>query len=282
MQSARPALAALAFVAVVLLVTACGDSGGNPSGPFPDSTVDSGGFFDTTTFPDLTLDSANPPLPDTFVWPEQGPRDSVVFGDTTVDGSVPQDTGTPSDGSGQLDGGPLTTVTAPFTLDFESSNGGGSGTRDWQWGTIAPFTPGGNCSTSAKPPAAAHSGSKAWGTVLNDCYTAIGNASASCTNADPKDDSILRFRITLPASMSSATLRWWEYRDYFLTFDWAEVRVDGAVAKQHCTGSADPNWTQNTLDLSAHIGKTITVAFHFMATTVVNYSGWYIDDVSVQ
>ena len=34
------------------------------------------------------------------------------------------------------------------------------------------------------------------------------------------------------------------------------------------------------LNLDKQIGKKVTIEFHFMATHVVNYSGWYLDDIS--
>jgi hypothetical protein len=33
--------------------------------------------------------------------------------------------------------------------------------------------------------------------------------------------------------------------------------------------------------LDSYVGKTVSITFHFYATTVVNYSGWYIDDLSI-
>ena len=35
------------------------------------------------------------------------------------------------------------------------------------------------------------------------------------------------------------------------------------------------------INLKQQIGKKVTVEFHFMATTVVQYAGWYIDNLAV-
>jgi hypothetical protein len=36
-----------------------------------------------------------------------------------------------------------------------------------------------------------------------------------------------------------------------------------------------------TLDLTPYVGGAVTIEWHFMSSTVVNYAGWYIDDVLV-
>ena len=122
-----------------------------------------------------------------------------------------------------------------------------------------------------------------WGTKLNDCYSPKNNPSSSCKNADPTDDSLLIFKVTIPKSWTSATLAYYSWDDHYLPYDWAEIRIDGAVVAQACTGSTPSpvKWTLRSVDLSKYVGQTVTVAFHFMATSVMNYSGWYIDDLSV-
>lgn len=173
-------------------------------------------------------------------------------------------------------------LTAPFFLDFEKSNGQLVGTRDWEWGALA-FKAGTNCGTSTPdPPLAGRSGTGVWGTVLNDCYNPLDNAKDACTNADTSDDSVLTLKLKIPAHYTKAKLTYWEWRDFFLTFDWTEVRVNGSWVKQTCIGTnpAPASWQKQTLDLSAHVGQVVTVSFHFMASAVVNQSGWYLDDIS--
>lgn len=185
---------------------------------------------------------------------------------------------------GLPDAGRPATLKAPFFMDFEHDNGQLIGTRDWEWGLLA-FQPGSNCdNTSYTPPTAGHSGTGMWGTKLNDCYTGLDNAKEPCTNAVLVDDSVLSFQVEIPGTLPNPRLTYWEWADYFLSFDWTEVRIDNKVVSQVCKSgslSSPPKWEKRSLDLKSYAGKTVTVAFHFMASGVVNYSGWYIDDLAV-
>lgn len=189
-----------------------------------------------------------------------------------------------TDGPRRDSSGPPATLSAPFLLDFEASAGGLVGTRDWEWGKYL-FKAGTNCdTTSYYPPSGARSGTHMWGTKLNDCYSPLNNGSTACANATTSDDSVLSVRVKIPSAATAASLSYWEWADYFLDFDWTEVRIDNQVVKQVCTSGALPTppvWTKQTIDLKTHIGKTITIAFHFMASGVINHSGWYIDDLAV-
>jgi hypothetical protein len=183
-------------------------------------------------------------------------------------------------------------LTAPASLDFESGCGGLAASGDWECGALA-FKKGKNCTLGSKvlgtPPQQAHSGSGVWGTVLNDCYNGLGNNSkvddkqGICTNLTPNDDSVLRFKVALPSGWTQATLSYWAWEDLNQPYDWAEIRVDKKVVWQLCeqTSAAPTAWKQRKLDLSAHVGKTVEVAFHFMASPYVNHAGWYIDDLTV-
>ena len=136
---------------------------------------------------------------------------------------------------------------------------------------------------SATPPPSAHSGTRLWGTVLDDCYTPIGNNADACNNANVGDDSVLSLTFVLPSPLLNPKLEWWEWNDYFLDFDWTEVRINNTVVYQDCTGShSKPTaWRKQSVDLSAYAGQTLTVTFHFMASSAVNYAGWYLDDIAV-
>ena len=170
-----------------------------------------------------------------------------------------------------------------YSSMFESNKGGLKSWGDWQWG-LYKFSAGTNCDSSKNPPPSAHSGIKMWGTVLNDCHSGAGNATAACNNSNPKNNSILRLEVQIPAGCKQAFVEWWEYNDYFLNFDWAEVRIDGKVIHQNCNSSTVPQkvWTKRVVNISSYLGKHIGLEFHFMATGVINYSGWYIDDVAVR
>ncbi len=170
-----------------------------------------------------------------------------------------------------------------YFSDFEADGGGMTGNLDWTYGTYAWV--GATCYTGTRyPPAAAYSGTNMWGTRLNDCYQNLGNNQgyASCINEAPADDSILSFSVDL-TGYDDATLSWWEWFDLFLTWDWAEVRVNDTPVFQHCGGSyvLPTAWVQQTADLTPFVGGVANIELHMMASTVVNYTGWFIDDVMI-
>jgi hypothetical protein len=178
------------------------------------------------------------------------------------------------------------TFSAPLSLNFDGDCKGLAATNDWACGTLA-FSAGSGCAAKAAGPKAAHSGTGAWGTVLNDCHAPLGNNAGytSCTNAAPNDDSILRLRVTLPATWTKASLSYWSWEDLNIPNDWGEVRVDGNPVSSVaiCPGSpvTPTAWVQRTVDLTAHLGQTVTIGFHMMASPVTNLAGWYIDDLAV-
>lgn len=174
-----------------------------------------------------------------------------------------------------------------YFSDFEADDGGLTGSLDWEWSTSYAFV-GGSCSgTSHVPPPAPYSGSGMWGTVINDCYSNLGNNQGSasgggCTNTNPADDSILTLTVDL-TNYTDAVLSWYEWFDVFSYFDWAEVRVNGGSALIYCSPSyiAPSSWVLQTIDLTPYVGGVVTVEWHFMSSTVINYAGWYLDDVLV-
>jgi hypothetical protein len=161
---------------------------------------------------------------------------------------------------------PPGTLVIPLSLDFESSDGGLTGTLDWEWGNLGPWAPGLDCDSTAEPPPAGHSGLGVWATKLNDCYSPAGNADNTCNNSDPTDDSILSFKVKIPANLTTVTMTFWQWRDFIPTFDWTEIRVDGDVVAQTCTSSSPTpsGWTERSVDLSAYIGKIVEVGFHML------------------
>lgn len=177
-------------------------------------------------------------------------------------------------------GGPEAIV---YFSDFETDNGGLTASLDWEWGTYA-WAGGGGCSASIAPPAAPYSGTNMWGTVLNTCYNGLGNNTGygTCTNGNTADDSILSLTVDL-TGYTDAQLSWWDWPDIFMNFDWGEVYANGTVVFQHCgSGYTAPSaWVQQVVDLTPYVGGNVTIEFHMMASTVVNYSGWYIDDLQV-
>jgi len=182
---------------------------------------------------------------------------------------------------------PLRKVEATvFFSNFDTDNGGLVGTRDWEWGTSYAWTGTGCYNTSYHQPPGPYSGTGMWGTVMNTCYNDLGNnqgaGSGTCNNTNPSDDSILTLTVDL-TNYTDATLTWYEWLDVFSYFDWTEVRVNNTSVSTYCPSSyiAPTAWVQQSLNLTPYVGAVVTVEWHFMASTVVNYAGWYIDDVLV-
>lgn len=170
-----------------------------------------------------------------------------------------------------------------YFSDFEADNGGLLPTLDWEWGAFA-WAGTAACSGGATPPAAPYSGTSMWGVVLNDCYNNLGNNSGydTCLNGNTADDSVLTLTVDL-TDYTDAQLSWWEWNDLYLNWDWGEVSVNGTVVFQHCgTGYVTPTaWAQHVVDLTAHVGSTVTIEFRMMSSAVVAYAGWYLDDLEV-
>jgi len=173
-----------------------------------------------------------------------------------------------------------------FSYDFEANSGGLVPSLDWQWGQLS-FKSGFNCEPTIHAPAACHSGTRCWGTVLNDCHTPADNGADSgadlCNNTNTTDDSILLLSFQIPADYKSAKLVYWEWTDFNTPFDWAEVHVNGQAVVKSCASSytAPTAWVKRTVDLGTSIGKPVSVGFHFMASGVMNLAGWYLDDISL-
>ncbi|MCA9664504.1 MAG: hypothetical protein KC503_02915 [Myxococcales bacterium] len=203
---------------------------------------------------------------------------------TTATPSTP-----PSGPTGGLNKSASGLLIAPFLLDFEKDNGGLSGDRDWEWGRPS-FTNTDGCSAGATAPPAAHSGERVWGTVLDGCYSPLGNnkgtsSSSTCENGDTTDDSVLALSFEIPAGKTSAYLTFYEWRDVFTPFDFAEVRAGSSkLLRQFCDTSYEKptGWVKRFVSLTAYIGKRVDLSFHLVASTVANYAGWYIDDLEVK
>ncbi len=170
-----------------------------------------------------------------------------------------------------------------YFSDFEADNGGLTSSVDWEWGDYA-WT-GGSCYNEFFPPDTAYSGTRMWGTILNDCYSDLANNAdyASCVNQNPDDDAILSVEVDL-TGYGSATLSFYEWQDIFMNWDWAEVYVNDAVVYQHCGTGFVPSteWGLVELDISEHAGGMITVEFHLLTSSVVNHAGWYIEDLKIE
>lgn len=173
-----------------------------------------------------------------------------------------------------------------FFSNFDADNGGLTGSLDWEWGTSYAWNGVGCYNTSYNEPPGPYSGVGMWATVLNTCYNDLGNnqgaGSGTCSNTNPSDDSILSLTVDLSA-YTAATVTWYEWLDVFSYFDWTEVRVNNTSVSTYCPSGyiAPTGWVQQAVDLTPWAGGVVTVEWHFMASSVVNYAGWYIDDVLV-
>ena len=187
------------------------------------------------------------------------------------------------------------TLVAPFSLDFETNDGALAKTGDWEWGQLA-WTGAGatSCDRSNPPPNdQGHlPGNKGmWGTVLNGCHNhglTRTPTNDTCQNDDPTLNSRLAFLVDLSqgscASAKKATLSYWSYIAVYSLFDFGEVRINGKPdpLSQICDSAANSKkWEQKSLDLSAHLGKTVAVTFNFGTNLVYNDVGWYLDELQV-
>ena len=88
--------------------------------------------------------------------------------------------------------------------------------------------------------------------------------------------------LELSANASSAQLSFWSYDSY--PYDFAPgnnsvVLLDGDMETVLWSAeTAIQDWTEATIDLSAYMGQTITLAFKYAGD---NGNGWYVDDVEV-
>lgn len=165
-----------------------------------------------------------------------------------------------------------------YNVDFEIDNGGWVPSSnwtnplgDWQWTNqynVSNYVVGGY-PTSEVPPTAAHSGTGLWGTIINAPYTNAGGFSylTQTFNLSGSTNSILRF---------------WSWNNSFGNFDYGQIAVNGTVVWGPQWDTAPYSWQERIVDLSAYDGLSeVTIQFQHYTTTVVNYAGWYIDDIYI-
>ncbi len=171
----------------------------------------------------------------------------------------------------QCPGGTVVTV---FSSDFEANNGGfvESGAGDWEYGTIPVTITGANCeNTTFTSPGGAHSGTKGWGTLLNDCYQNLGAFSGVGFTVDLSDPNF-----------TSAKMEFANWYTVFTPFDYVRITVNGTEVYKNDVTEQSGGWLMQTLDLTPYVGQaSVAIVFDLWATTVVNRTGWYLDDVVV-
>lgn len=170
---------------------------------------------------------------------------------------------------------------ANVTENFRTSNGGFTGTNDWQWGDQAGQSP---------PP---FSPMKYWGTNLAGNYSTGPLLSSLTTPA-------------YAVFSDRASFSFWHWYEMQSRFDGANIKVSinggqfqvvqpvgGYPTAAIYSGFGNPlggqpgysnvggnTWSQVTVDLTgiASTGDSIAVRFDFGADNSIQYRGWYIDD----
>lgn len=163
-----------------------------------------------------------------------------------------------------------------YSTDFETDNGGFTaiGAGDWEYGVIPVSIAGTNCeSANIYSPGGANSGTKGWGTLLNDCYN----------NQSPSGFNTMELMMDLSdPALVSAELNFAHWFEVFVSFDYLVITANGTEVYRNDTTERSTAWSEATVDLTPFLGQaSVALDFKLWATTVVNRAGWYIDDVSV-
>jgi hypothetical protein len=168
--------------------------------------------------------------------------------------------------------GAASIVSADF-YDFEADNGGWIPTADWdpvgdwEWTDSYDVS---NYVGAHTPPPTAYSGDGLWGTIIYDDYTNAGGTSYLSQTFDWSS-----------VAPGDATLTFYQWVDLFGSWDYGEVFVNG-VSEYYVDTYNPTAWQYVSLDLSAYAGlSSVTIEFAMYTSTVVEYAGWYIDDVDV-
>lgn len=152
----------------------------------------------------------------------------------------------------------------PYFSDFETDGGGWAPTGDWERGVGTGFAGG----FSSTEPVGGFSGDFIWGTVIGGDHSP-GLVSDLSQNFDF-------------SASTSTVLSFYEWSDSGSNaFDMASVLVNGNQ-EYLSDGNSNDAWRQVVLDLGAYDGMaSVDISFNFATTTVVERTGWYIDDVSI-
>ncbi|MCD6512938.1 MAG: right-handed parallel beta-helix repeat-containing protein, partial [Thermoplasmata archaeon] len=151
--------------------------------------------------------------------------------------------------------------------DFESQPQGwthGGAKDEWEWG-VPIFGPSG-----------AHSGSKVYGTDLDNYY----ENNANCWLMTPEIDL---------TGYSQATLEFYDW--YYIVYSWwygydhvyLEI-TDNGGATWHQLDDFHGNqqsWTYHSYDLSSYAGKTIQIRWRLDSDSSYRSYGYYLDDVKI-
>jgi len=167
-------------------------------------------------------------------------------------------------------------ATPPFD-DFEQNDGGWVPTAswdpvgDWEWTDsydvddfVYAYT--GN---NVTPPPTAYSGTGMWGTKMLTNYTNSGGFN------------MLSKTFNL-AGIQNPEIRWWSWENVFGSFDYCQLKVNNNLVWGPSWDYTGTQWQERIVSLADYAGQSdVEITFEMYASTVVNYAGWYIDDVYV-
>lgn len=168
------------------------------------------------------------------------------------------------------------TAVPPYD-DFEMDDGGWVPTAswdpvgDWEWSdsyNIDSFEyiyTGNN----VHPPQNAYSGTGMWGTKMHTNYTNSGGFNYLTKT----------FNLT---GIQNPEIRWWSWENVFGQFDYCQLRVNDTLVWGPSWDYQNTQWQERVVSLADYAGQNdVQITFEMYASTVVNYAGWYIDDVYV-
>ena len=203
-----------------------------------------------------------------FAVPPQASAQSPDMQELLADANAGPAIVIPGSAARQINCPPGFQATLQYFDDFEGGDGGWTPTLDWEWGQIVSGVQDG-CGGTYDEPTVAYSGVNVWATNLDGCYTNAG------------DFHTLTQVFDFSAYTAPVELSFWNWRNVWGSFDYAEVLVNGT---QVFLGddSATHDWSELVIDLSAYAGNpSVTIQFSVWTTTVVNRMGWYVDDVAI-
>lgn len=201
--------------------------------------------------------------------PAVAQTDEEISDQNHVDNPIPA---VPPTGGGiQCDPGEVP-VTIYFS-DFEADDGGWteSGFGEWEWGPLVTgvFE---SCDTvPEEEPSGAFSGVNVQATNLDGCYANSGSTSTLSQTFDFTG-------LTAPIELRAA-----HFHNVFGTFDTIDLQVNGDVLFEDVSPNPTADWTGLAVSLDAYAGlAAVAVDFNLNVTTVVNRTGWYLDDVIIE
>ena len=168
------------------------------------------------------------------------------------------------------------TIAPPYD-DFEQNDGGWVPTAswdpvgDWEWTNsydVDNFVDSYGATTVIPPPTA-YSGTGMWGTKIYTNYTNAGGTNMLTKN----------FNLN---GILNPEIRWQSWENVFGSFDYCQLRVNDTIVWGPSWDYTNTQWQERVVSLANYAGQTnVVITFEMYASTVVNYAGWYIDDVYV-